>query len=542
MILPFVRELLADLEHSESFERVRRHLALGRGRRRVSGLTSTARSIFLPLFARAANSPVVVIVADNKAADALQIAVQAGCELTGAFAPEAVVKLPAHDVLPFENLSPHPDVQEQRATALWKIATGVAAIVIAPIEAAAMRLFGREYYADLTRTLRRGEEIDPEALVLHLASVGYTAMDVVEMPGQFTRRGGILDVYSPEADRPIRVEFFGDEIESMRKFDPETQRSSTALDEVELLPLTETPVNERLLAAVHTRLSGERLESVDDDLVAQAVAAGGVSVFPGWEFFAGIAGTEGTLLDLFSRFRVFVEEPAMIRNQVERWWNKVEQRHDRSGIGTLIAPGDIYLSPELLLATLSSVPGLDLDQLGVVDVLEEDTTLGEIPFATRPTLRFHGAIPAFLEQVRSLMQQDQRIVLAVPNQGEVERLVSLLREYGLPYRLGSRAQHMGSENIYDESSYLAGDYRTPIILRSPIANGVNFPEHNLFLFGANDLSDDADVAARPAPALSQLSNRLTRPRSPAIPPSRSPAPQPMPPTSRSPCCTSPRTS
>ena len=133
-----------------------------------------------------------------------------------------------------------------------------------------------------------------------------------------------------------------------------------------------------------------------------------------------------------------------------------------------------------MLASLSSLPGLDLDQLGVVDVLEEDTTLGEIAFATRPTLRFHGAIPAFLEQVRSLMQQDQRILLAVPNQGEVERLVSLLREYGLPYRLGSRAQHMGSENIYDESSYLAGDYRTPIVLRSPIANGVNFPEHNLF--------------------------------------------------------------
>ena len=140
---------------------------------------------------------------------------------------------------------------------------------------------------------------------MHLASVGYTAMDVVEMPGQFTRRGGILDVYSPEADRPIRVELLGDEIESMRKFDPETQRSSTPLDEVELLPLTETPVNERLLAAVHTRLSGERLESGEsDDLVAQAVAAGGVSVFPGWEFFAGIAGTEGTLLDLFPRSRI----------------------------------------------------------------------------------------------------------------------------------------------------------------------------------------------------------------------------------------------
>ncbi len=216
-------------------------------------------------------------------------------------------------MLPFENLSPHPDVQEQRASVLWKISTGVASIVIAPVEAASMRLFSTEYYANLARTLRRGEEMDVDALVMHLASVGYTAMDVVEMPGQFTRRGGILDVYSPEADRPVRVELFGDEIESIRKFDPETQRSSTPLDEAELLPLTETPVNERLLAAVHTRLSGERIESADDDLVAQAVAAGGVSVFPGWEFFASVSGSHGTLLDLFPRSRLFVEEPAMIK-------------------------------------------------------------------------------------------------------------------------------------------------------------------------------------------------------------------------------------
>jgi transcription-repair coupling factor (superfamily II helicase) len=498
MILPFVRELLADLEQSESFERVRRHLALGRGRRRVSGLTSTARALYLPLFAKAAGTPVIVVVADNKAADALQIAVRAGCDLTGTCAREAVVKLPAHDVLPFENLSPHPDVQEQRASALWKIATGAASIVIAPVEAVAMRIFAADYYANLARTLRRGEEVDLEALVLHLASVGYTAMDIVEMPGQFTRRGGILDVYSPEADRPLRIEFFGDEIETIRKFDPETQRSSTPLDEAELLPLTETPVNERLLAAVHTRLSGQRLQSDDDEMIAQAVAAGGMSVFPGWEFFAMVAGAQGTLLDLFSNSRVFVEEPAMIKNQIERWWTKVEQRHDRSGMGSLIEPQDIYLQPELLLANLSSLPGIDLDQLGAVDVLDEDTTLGEIAFATRPTLRFHGAIPAFLEQVRSLMEQDQRIVLAVPNQGEVERLVTLLREYGLPYRLGSRMPHIGSANIYDESSYLAGDYRTPIVLRSPIANGVNLPEHNLFVFGANDLSDEADVTARPA--------------------------------------------
>src|ERR1700677_588080 len=159
MILPFVRELLADLEHCAPFERVRRHLALAAGRKRVSGLTATARALYLPLFARAAQSPVVV-VADNKAADSLQLALRAACELTGAIEPERVLRLPAHDVLPFENMSPHPDVQEQRASVLWKIATGAASIVIVPVEAASMRLFPADYYANLGRGLRREEEID----------------------------------------------------------------------------------------------------------------------------------------------------------------------------------------------------------------------------------------------------------------------------------------------------------------------------------------------------------------------------------------------
>ncbi len=504
MILPFVRELLADLEHSTSFEQARRHLALARGRRRVSGLTSTARAFFLPLFARAANVPVVIVVADNKAADTLQVALRAGCELTGAIAPERVLKLPAHDVLPFENLSPHPEVQEQRAATLWKMATGAASIVIAPVEAAAMKFFAAEYYANLARTLRRGEEIDIDALITHLTSVGYTANDIVEMPGQFTRRGGILDVYSPEADRPVRVEFFGDEVDSIRKFDPESQRSSTPLDEAVLLPLTETPITERLLAAVHARLIGARLDSADDpELLAEAVAATGVSVFPGWEFFSTVAGAEKSLLDLFPRSALFVEEPAMIRNQLDRRWNKVEQRHDRSGIGSLIAPHDIYMRPELLQAQIASHPGLDIDQLGAVDVLEEDVTLGEIEIASRPTLRFHGSIPALIEQVRTLMQQETRMLLVAPNQGEVERLASLLREYEMPYRLGSRIQHAGSETIYDESSYLAGDLRTPILVRSQLANGVSLPDANLVIFGANDFSDEADVTARPAPKKSK---------------------------------------
>ena len=507
MILPFVREVFAELEHSPGFERVRRHLSLGTGRRRVSGLTATARAVYLPLMARAARQMVVVVVSDNKAAEALEPLLKAGCELTGAMDPAGVVRLPAHDVLPFENLSPHPDVQEQRAAALWKLATGAVDILIAPVEAAALKLFDRDYYAGLAVTLKRNEEVDIEVLTGHLAAVGYTQMDLVEMPGQFTRRGGILDVYSPESDRPVRIEFFGDEIETIRKFDPETQRSQSGLDETQLLPLTETPVTERLLAAVHGRLNRARLEvegeGEDEEMAADLAAAGGVSVFPGWEFFSAVAGADKSLLTLVPKCVLFVDEPGMVRNQIDRWWNKVEQRHDRSGIGSLIGPEDIYLRPEVLQAALESHMGLDLDQLGVVDVLDEDTTLGEIELNTRPTARFHGSIPALTEQLRTLISTETRIVLAAPNQGDVERMATVLREYQIPYRLGSRNPHPGSEMVLEEASYLAGDLRVPLIVRTPLAAGVNFLDSNLVLFGANDLSDDADVAARPEPKRSK---------------------------------------
>jgi transcription-repair coupling factor (superfamily II helicase) len=523
MILPFVRELVADLEHSDAFERARRHLAGGTGRRRVSGLTATARALYIPYFVRAAQSTqgshasVLMLVSDNKAAEALHATVLAACELSGALDAEDVLRLPAHDVLPFENLSPHSEIQEQRASALWKLASRSAKLVIAPVEAACMRLFSRDYYAALALRLRVGEEHLPDMLVDHLLSVGYTRVDVVEMPGQVSMRGGILDVYGPEMERPVRIDFFGDEIESMRRFDPETQRSSSAVDEVLLLPLTETPATEALLGAINARLTrsgvaGAELEGGETpaELVNHVAHAAGrtgeATIFPGWEFYAAVAGAKSSLLELMgAQTRVLIEEPAMVQNQAERWWNKLEQRHERSGIGSLVRVEDLYLSPWELQDGIRAYNGFDLDQLGAVDVLEGDRSdASEIEFATRPTMRFHGSIPALIDQLKLLMESDARVLIAAPNQGEVERLAGLMQEYGVAYRIGSRIDHGGSANVYSETSYMAGDLSTPVIVRAAIANGVQVLDldrkaaRQVIVIGANDINDDADVMARPA--------------------------------------------
>ncbi len=429
MVLPFVRDLFTDVEKLPAFFRVASHLREGAGRIRVSGLVPTAKALLLVLLQKVAGRPIIVIVPDNRAAEDLVPVLQAFCELTGAAAPDSVVSLPNHDVLPFQNLSPHPEIQEARAVALWKIATGAASFVVSPVAATALRLRSAAYYADLARNVHRGEMLDVDSLLPHLNTVGYHATDVVEMPGEYALRGGILDVYSPEDERPVRIEFFGDEVESIRKFDPATQRSSNPVDEALLLPLTETPVSEELLGAVHARLSGKRITG-NEEIIEQAVRAGGVTVFPGWEFYAPVAGANHTLFDLLPRALVLTDEPDSLRSEFDHVWSRIEEAHESSGVGKLVRPPDLYLPPEDWWKNLSSLPGVDVEHL---EIERGNDSAPAIAFHSQPTPRFHGSVPAMLEEVKKQMADSKRILIAVPNTGEVERLADIFSEYAVSF-------------------------------------------------------------------------------------------------------------
>jgi transcription-repair coupling factor (superfamily II helicase) len=491
MALSFVRELFADVETVPTFTRVASRIKEGTGRLSVSGLTPTAKSLLLTLWQRQAGRPFVVVVADNKTAEAMVPVLQAFGELTGAVSPSSVVSFPARDVLPFQNLSPHPEIQETRAAALWKIATGEASIVVAPVTAAAIRLRSAEYYADLARTVRRAESLDVDRLLGRLNIVGYTPADVVEMPGQYALRGGILDVYSPEADRPVRIEFFGDEVESIRKFDPATQRSSNPVEEALLLPLTETPVSEDLLGAIHARLSGGGIAGAEE-AVAQAVRSGGVTVFSGWEFYAPVAGADRSLFDLLPEAAVLVDEPDSIKHELDRTWSRIAEAHERSGVGNLVRPEDLYYPPQELQAKLATKCGADLEHLGITR--SED---GEpVSFVTQPTPRFHGSVPAMLEEVQKLVAEGKRVIFAAANTGDLERLADIFTEYSVPFRLGSRTR--GGESYADETAYFAGEVLTTTLVRAYVPDGMLLPEGGLAIFGSRDLFDESEaVISRP---------------------------------------------
>jgi len=519
MILPFVREFFADVEKLPAFARA---IALirgsqralrreddgekgGAGRTRVSGLIPTGKALFYPLLHRAVSRPLIVVVNDNRELDTQLPVVRALAELSGAVAPEEIVCLPAYDVLPFENLSPHPEIQETRAAALWKIATGSAEIIMTSVTAATMRLRSGGFYADLAKVVRRGDMLDPERLLQHLRVVGYNQVDVVEMPGEFAHRGGLIDVYAPELDRPVRIELFGDEVESIRKFDPETQRSAAVADEVVLLPLTETPVEEEMLAAINTRLSGERVAG-SEEVIERAVRATGVSVFPGWELYAPVAGATETLLDLLPNAVVLLEEPDQLEETHDSWWSRLTEAHERSLVGNLVRPEELCLPPQQWRERLQEATSLAVEQLGV-----EGGDDGEhLVLQTQPTTRFHGSVAAMTEEVERLTREGKRVMFAVSSTGEVERLADVFNEYNLSFRIGSRTPKPGSEVFVDESTYFAEEMTATTIVKAYVPEGLALPEAGLVLFGTRDLFDESELSlARPQRQKSKVSAFLS---------------------------------
>jgi transcription-repair coupling factor (superfamily II helicase) len=503
MALPFVRDLFADVENLPEFSRVITHLRANAGRIRVTGLTPPTKPLLIAELQKTTARPLILVVRNNEAADELLPVVQAYCELTGGAAADSVVSLPTRDVLPFQNLSPHPEIQEQRAIALWKIATRAASLVVVPVAAAALRLNSGEYYSGLARVIRRGESIDTGSLLEHLSAAGYNSTDVVEMPGEYALRGGILDVYSPEADRPVRIEFFGDEVESIRKFDPGTQRSSSPVDEAVLLPLSETPVSEQLLAAIHTRFSGRRV-SGSEEIIEQAVRSDGIDVFPGWEFYAPVAGASGTLFDLMPNAAVIADEPQLLEREFEQFWAKIQEAHERSGIGNLVRPSDLYISPDEWWSRLKTLSGAEIEHLGVTQPGEAQP----VEFHSQPSPRFHGSIPLMLEEVKRHVAENRRVLVAAPNTGELERLADFFTEYGVSFRLGSRTR--GGESYADETAYFAGEVLAATLVKAYLPDGTILPDASLAVFGTRDLFDESEsVVSRPQRQKSKTSAFLS---------------------------------
>ncbi|MGH9468190.1 MAG: transcription-repair coupling factor [Terriglobales bacterium] len=483
MVLPYVRELLDTLARQGPLARAISASDAGE-RVLLRGLTPSAQLLAAAQLRQLTRRPVVLLVADNLTAEDWRDALATFADLTGASTGEEdrPLVLPTFAVDPYEGLSPHPDVLEQRALALWRWVEGLP-LLIAPAVAAATRLPGPDYYRRLVRRLRQGDIVDLGGLAEQLQWMGYQRQDPVEMPGQFSIRGGLLDVFAPEAAHPIRLELFGDELESIREFDAATQRSVGAVEQALLLPLTSLPL------APHLR---DRL---------------GPSPAPGWEFrIAGLEGFSLSLLDLAARPLLLVSEPEAVEAEIERWWQRLRQRY-RPEAGP--DPESIFFTPEQVRERLARAPVIEMRELRIehVDLEAEALELGApvqspatvVDYPSRPAPRYQGAVPRLVAETREALAQGERLLFLGSNPGEVERLGDLFTEYKLPFQFGSRSRRSGADYL-SEKAYFSASGAAAIIAQGKLAQGCTFPGQHFTIFAFDDLFPEDALRAYAPPA------------------------------------------
>ncbi|MGH9478200.1 MAG: transcription-repair coupling factor [Terriglobales bacterium] len=478
MTLPFVRELFSGLARQSPLARVA-ELCLAppapgpRPPIELAGLTSSAQMLAAAQLQRLTGRPLIVLVADNRAAEELSPTLTTFADLSGS--AERPLVLPGFEIDPYEGLSPHPAILEQRALALWRASQGMELLLV-PAVAAATRLAEPRHYGRLALRLRRGDVVELDGLAEHLTSVGYQRQDPVEMPGQFSIRGGLLDAFSPEAARPIRLELFGDEIESLREFDPGTQRSVAGdITEAVLLPLTPTPLD---LA------SGE---------------AG-----PGWEFrVPGARGFDCSILEFGDNPVVVMAEPEAFWAELERWWERLRERHGEVGEGP--APETIFFTPDELRERLGQRTLVALRELALGGGADAPPAL---EWLTRPAPRYHGAIARMVDQFRAQLAAGERLVFLGANAGEVERLGDLFTEYRLPFQFGWR-QERTSGDYLSEKVYAGAGVAAATLAAGSLLRGFSLPEAGLTVYGPNDLfQQDAGAAAAAPQSRSRASSFL----------------------------------
>ena len=371
---------------------------------------------------------------------------------------------------------------------LWRLASQKIPITITSVASALLRTEAADFYHQLALVLRTGEELSLEDLVQHLESIGYERREPVEMVGEYSIRGGIFDVFPAEAARPIRVEFFGDEIESIRQFDVESQRSVLKVSSANLLPLAEYPRSRPLLRELATAAQEAELDLSNPG-----------EIFPGWEFLVPLVRPrKHTLLSLIGDSTIILDEPTDIVSAADRLW----QRLDRPERPAPIEPEKNYLRWDDLKLEFASHTTISLQQLDLVtgETTKDATRHFHVP--TRQSLTFQGNMAVAVAEARNLINAGNRVAFFAASTGEIERLADVLQEYSIPYQLGMESS-AGTKPSIAERSYHAGSVSSAFLIKGCVRRGAVLHDSNLAILGSEDLFETSDLIAR-QPTKSQL--------------------------------------
>jgi transcription-repair coupling factor (superfamily II helicase) len=465
MILPAVRERLEGLLRHPAMEGVVGEARAGANLVGLSGLHDVAKPLVAAYVVHELRRPGFFVTENNKRAEELAETLRFFAQIfpgpTG-----GVAVLPAFDSLPWDTQAPHPDILERRAATLYRLANGEVSVVLAPAAAALWRYQDPYVYLTLARTLAKDTEANHEELITHLASIGYVRTEMVELPGQFAVRGGIVDVFSPEALRPVRIELLGDTVESVREFDPRTQRSIAPVVKTTILPLAEW--------SVPAPGSKEAEDWEPESWYGGSKEPGGSALFE---------LAESSLKPI-----VFLDEPETLRETRKKLLEAATENYERHGQANSPVVGDYFWNEEQWEKALHKTSRIEVEQLNLAQSGGKRFEL-----IARPSTRFHGDVVACLGDIRSQMATGGTAFLTAASIGELERYAAICREYEVPYVLGETEE--AAAGFTAES---ASETARLLLVRAPFAAGVAFPEVKLTLYGNADLFDVAPAVERPS--------------------------------------------
>jgi transcription-repair coupling factor (superfamily II helicase) len=383
-------------------------------------LYGAASSLSLAELARA-NGPIIYVCSD---AQHMPVVAK---ELAFFLDHEApIFTFPDWECLPYDRVSPHPDIVSQRLLALHRLPHLAKGVLIIPITALMQRLAPINYIDAHTFDLKVDDEFKLDEFRQRLIDAGYYSVDTVMAAGEFAIRGGIVDVFPSGMDSPFRLDLFDTIIETIRLFDTETQRSTDALDKIQLLPAREFPLDsasvERFRQAFRATVDGDAKQSMIYREVSKGLAP------TGSEFYLPLFFEEtNTLFDFLPENTSFVLEEGVMEN-AETLHQEVIERYDNARLNPEwppLEPELLFLSPDKIFAGLKDYPRAQLLNLNL------KAAKHLVDYDTQPAPKFNinpRADSPYAEFIDHLRGTSKRTLIIAESAGRRESIIGLLKE------------------------------------------------------------------------------------------------------------------
>jgi transcription-repair coupling factor (superfamily II helicase) len=333
-----------------------------------------------------------------------------------------ILHLPDWETLPYDSFSPHEDIISERLKALSQLNTLTRGILILPIQTLAHRLPPKTHLDGQSFSLKTGDRFDLITERRRLEASGYHAVESVRGHGEFTVRGSILDVFPMGSHHPLRVELFDNEIESLRSFDPDTQRTLIKVDSVTLLPAREIPLTETGITIFRQHWHETFEGNPRDCSIYQDVSSGLAP--PGIEYYAPLFfRSMSTLFDYLPE-EIITVSVGKVHAALEQFWTDVSARYEslRHDLRKpILAPELLFLRTEELFKLLKPLASLEI----------QPTLISHPRLRVLPEVFFdiRGTDPA--KNIRALIEQGLSLLFVAESAGRREALLELLAKHGL---------------------------------------------------------------------------------------------------------------